>query len=150
VPIEHLLLSRHPSQRINCTRRWCGGMTCDQVIRWCSEIKLRLMTWRGRRGTTPTRSTSCRPRPTSTPSSRKQGMASHGARPVHLIITMIKWIRTSRLSLVRLHAAQGLLRHHHRESKVLPTDLNTTRNIVLNLRATTSHKCEAVPRRARI
>ena len=24
---------------------------------------------------------------------------SHGARPVHLIITMIKWIRTSRLSL---------------------------------------------------
>ena len=24
---------------------------------------------------------------------------SHGARPVHLIITMIKWIRTSRLSV---------------------------------------------------
>jgi len=24
---------------------------------------------------------------------------SHGARPVHLIITMIKWIRTSRLSI---------------------------------------------------
>ena len=23
----------------------------------------------------------------------------HGARPVHLIITMIKWIRTSRLSI---------------------------------------------------
>ena len=23
---------------------------------------------------------------------------SHGARPVHLMITMIKWIRTSRLS----------------------------------------------------
>ena len=23
---------------------------------------------------------------------------SHGARPVHLIITMVKWIRTSRLS----------------------------------------------------
>ena len=31
---------------------------------------------------------------------------SHGARPVHLIITMIKWIRTSRLSInnsVSLH-----------------------------------------------
>jgi len=24
---------------------------------------------------------------------------SHGARPVHLIITMIRWIRTSRLSI---------------------------------------------------
>ena len=24
---------------------------------------------------------------------------SHGARPVHLIITMLKWIRTSRLSI---------------------------------------------------
>jgi len=24
---------------------------------------------------------------------------SHGGRPVHLIITMIKWIRTSRLSI---------------------------------------------------
>ena len=24
---------------------------------------------------------------------------SHGARPVHLIITMIKWTRTSRLSI---------------------------------------------------
>ena len=39
---------------------------------------------------------------------------SHGARPVHLIITMIKWIRTSRLSInnslslrVR-HAGAGL------------------------------------------
>ena len=27
------------------------------------------------------------------------GTNSHGARPVHLIITMIKWIRTSRLSI---------------------------------------------------
>ena len=27
---------------------------------------------------------------------------SHGARPVHLIITMIKWIRTSRLSIKTL------------------------------------------------
>ena len=27
---------------------------------------------------------------------------SHGARPVHLIITMIKWIRTSRLSMLSL------------------------------------------------
>ena len=26
-------------------------------------------------------------------------MNSHGARPVHLIITMIEWIRTSRLSI---------------------------------------------------
>ena len=25
--------------------------------------------------------------------------SSHGARPIHLIITMIQWIRTSRLSI---------------------------------------------------
>jgi len=31
------------------------------------------------------------------PEKRKSN--SHGARPVHLIITMIKWIRTSRLSI---------------------------------------------------
>ena len=30
---------------------------------------------------------------------RKENSNSHGARPVHLIITMIKWIQTSRLSL---------------------------------------------------
>jgi len=32
----------------------------------------------------------------------KGNSKSHGARPVHLIITMIKWIRTSRLSIRRL------------------------------------------------
>ena len=29
----------------------------------------------------------------------KRNSNSHGARPVHLIITMIKWIQTSRLSI---------------------------------------------------
>ena len=29
----------------------------------------------------------------------KGNSTSHGARPVHLIITMMKWIRTSRLSI---------------------------------------------------
>jgi len=29
----------------------------------------------------------------------KENSNSHGARPVHLIIAMIKWIRTSRLSI---------------------------------------------------
>jgi len=29
----------------------------------------------------------------------KRNAKSHGSRPVHLIITMIKWIRTSRLSI---------------------------------------------------
>ena len=32
---------------------------------------------------------------------------SHGARPVHLIIVMIKWIRTSRLSIKNSLSAQG-------------------------------------------
>ena len=32
---------------------------------------------------------------------RKGNSSSHGARPVHLIITMIKWIRTRRLSIKR-------------------------------------------------
>ena len=37
-------------------------------------------------------------------------MPSHGARPVHLIITMIKWIRTSRLSIKNsLSSALALL-----------------------------------------
>ena len=31
--------------------------------------------------------------------SGKGNSNSHGAKPVHLIITMIKWIRTSRLSI---------------------------------------------------
>ena len=30
---------------------------------------------------------------------KKRNSNSHDARPVHLIITMIKWIRTSRLSV---------------------------------------------------
>ena len=30
---------------------------------------------------------------------KKEVVGLHGARPVHLIITMIKWIRTSRLSI---------------------------------------------------
>ena len=29
---------------------------------------------------------------------------SHGARPVHLIITMIKWTRTSRLSIIMINS----------------------------------------------
>jgi len=56
---------------------------------------------------------------------------SRGARPVHLIITMIKWIRTSRLS-IKNSLSVGL------------------RWAVLNLRTATSQKCAAVPRRARI
>jgi len=34
-----------------------------------------------------------------TPATRDKGIHSHGARPVHLIITMRKWIRTSRLAM---------------------------------------------------
>jgi len=38
----------------------------------------------------------------------KGNSTSHGARPVHPIITMIKWIRTSRLSIKKsLHAGAG-------------------------------------------
>ena len=32
---------------------------------------------------------------------------SHGARPVHLIITIIKWIQTSRLSITTSHSLTG-------------------------------------------
>jgi len=44
----------------------------------------------------------------------KGNSSSHGARPVHLIITMIKWIRTRRLSITELpgdEAVLDLLRH---------------------------------------
>ena len=41
----------------------------------------------------------------------------HGARPVHLILTMIKWIRTSRLSIKNsLFAVPGGQRHLIRTS----------------------------------
>ena len=57
---------------------------------------------------------------------------SHGARPVHLIIWMIRWIRTSRLSITLYTRS--------------PAQFGT----LLDSRTTTSQKCEAVPRRARI
>ena len=45
----------------------------------------------------------------------KRNSNSHGARPVHLIITMIKWIQTSRLSIKNSLSlgfrVQGVLRH---------------------------------------
>ena len=43
----------------------------------------------------------------------KESSTSHGARPIHLIITMIKWIRTSMLSIknslmiLRLSSSSG-------------------------------------------
>jgi len=39
--------------------------------------------------------------------SGKGNSNSHGARPVHLIIAMIKWIRTSRLSIKNSLSAQA-------------------------------------------
>ena len=80
----------------------------------------------------------------------------HGARPVHLIITMIKWIRPSRLSLKNSLWWGG-------EGRRLPT-ASDTRSMAVGLIAcgthtslasipeatTTSQKCEAVPRSARI
>ena len=38
----------------------------------------------------------------------KGNLISHGARPVHLIITMIKWIRTGRLSIQNSLSSAGL------------------------------------------
>ena len=35
----------------------------------------------------------------------------HGARPAHRIITMIKWIRTSRLSIKNPHSLTDVRRH---------------------------------------
>jgi len=40
--------------------------------------------------------------------SRAWNSNSHGARPVHLIFTMIKWIRTSRLSIKKTLSAAAL------------------------------------------
>ena len=41
---------------------------------------------------------------------------SHGARPVHLIITMIKWIRTRRLS-IKISLSRRKVRKLHRVSE---------------------------------
>ena len=100
---------------------------------------------------------------------------SHGARPVHLIITMMMWIHTSRLSIknslyqgsgvevdeglrVQLEAMGfegGAVRAALRdcandEVRILLKVRAVPIGTVLNLRATTSQKCEAVPRRARM
>ena len=42
----------------------------------------------------------------------KENSNSHGARPVHLIITMIKWIRTSRLSIKNYLSGWGTTSPH--------------------------------------
>jgi len=106
---------------------------------------------------------------------------THGARPVHLIIMMIKWIRTGRLSIKNSLGLEGVERLVGRllghQQHVLPGSTggyNYCNNVssvpastfgrreprlmawrgrssvVLNLRTTTSQKCEAVPMRARI
>ena len=55
----------------------------------------------------------------------KRQLNSHGARPVHLIITMIEWIRTSRLStknsLSGLTALLGPYGRRERESALMIT-----------------------------
>ena len=69
--------------------------------------------------------------------SRTFTLYSHGARPVHLIITMIKWIRTSRLSIKNsLYLGDGVD--------------GGDRLAHFRLLLTTSQKCAVVPRRARI
>ena len=46
----------------------------------------------------------------------------HGARPVHLIITMIKWFRTSRLSIKNSLSLLGALPlvEHQRKTNTVP------------------------------
>ena len=58
-----------------------------------------------------------------------RGRGSHGARPVHLIITMIKWTRTSRVSVKNSFSPQ---RHPHTLHPT-PYTLNPTPYTLLNL-----------------
>ena len=50
----------------------------------------------------------------------KGNLNSHGARPVHLIITMIKWIGTSRLSTKNSVSLRGERAKAAEESKQPP------------------------------
>jgi len=85
---------------------------------------------------------------------------THGARPVLLITTMIKWTRTSRLSITnslfgRRTPEEGAIAGPKMEyswwrKRVVKIGSVVEQVIILNLRTTTSQKCEAVPRRARI
>jgi len=69
---------------------------------------------------------------------------SHGARPVHQLISMIKWIQTSRLSILSLSMTPSV-------SHTPPTAGHAALHLGWGyLRTTNSQKCEAVPRRARI
>jgi hypothetical protein len=45
---------------------------------------------------------------------------SHGARPVHLIITIIKWIRTSRLSIKNSLSGRQQVRYQIHKKLPLP------------------------------
>ena len=72
----------------------------------------------------------------------------HGARPVHLINTMIKWIRTSRLSIKnslsdgdhRLEVRRGPQLHRHDlRGGPRPFHQKSTRPLAINLSALFSH-----------
>ena len=78
---------------------------------------------------------------------------SHGARPVHQIISMITWIRTSKLSIkisfsAGDHPVVGAARLGRRifHGHVLPGPRNSS----LEYKSTTSQKFKVVPRRARM
>jgi len=72
----------------------------------------------GRWGTTPTSRCAC-------------ASNSHGARPVHLIITMIKWIRTSRLSIKKSLSAGGGP-HLPRGARALPRPGRSSSSLLLS------------------
>ena len=75
---------------------------------------------------------------------------SHGARPVHLIIMMIQWIRTSRLSIknslssgdICFHAARGAA------SPLLPPDLDPRQSCPDAKSRQEFESCQACPEAA--
>ena len=72
----------------------------------------------------------------------KGNPSSHGARPVHQIISMMKWTRTSRLPTKNSRPGEG--------RRARPPATSASLTPAQEGAATTLQKCEAVPRRARI
>jgi len=58
----------------------------------------------------------------------KANSISHGARPVHLIITMIKWIRTSRLSIKNGVPPRQSPQQSPRPRRIAPSSRRTPRS----------------------
>jgi len=85
-----------------------------------------------------------RPRKVDSRLAGKGKLKSHGARPVHLIISILKWNRTSRLSIKKRPLWHSRTRRGRRScfARASPSSVAQRENLYWT--------CAAVPRRVRV